>query len=74
MKKDVNNELQPLKDRYNNALREPCSCGEKAGVPAANGTIVLLPPAGPPPEWGRHSSGCGKQIRAQVCVRVHVCA
>ena len=29
-------------DEYPNALREPCRCGDKAGVPAANGTTSLV--------------------------------
>ena len=52
--------LLPI-DEYPTALSGLCSCGDKAGVPAAMGPPVLLPPAGLPHECGSRS-----QFLAQV--------
>ena len=71
-------------DEYPNALRGPCRCGDRAGVPTANGRdhqscyLLLAHPLN-----GGHvvSSGCGKYKYKCVCVcvicvcgvRVYVC-
>ena len=60
---------------YPNALRGPCSWGDKAGVPTANGPPVLLPSADSPTERDHIvSSGCSNYKYKYKYIFVCVCA
>ena len=65
-------------NEYPTALRGPCSWGNKAGVPAANGTTSLfaycwLTPPPPPPEWGPRSQFWLQYVNTYKYVQVCVC-